>query len=84
MARLIPYKELAALPSGTPVWEEWAYGTDTSRMVKTRTLCTPKGRLIIHASIGDDRGEIAFVPSREWRYWDAEPTDEERRAAPWR
>lgn len=83
MAKLISWAKLALLPRGTHVWEECAYGTTVSELVKTRAV-NKGGRLRIYGRYPGRDGDLRFADETDFRYWDAEPTDEERQGTPWR
>ncbi len=83
MACILTPDDLADLPRGAPVWEEWRYGTNAQEMIKTRTKYNAKGGRLIYGRYTGQHGQITFTDDPDFRYWDAEPTQEERRMTPW-
>ena len=73
-ARLLDWSELH---EGLVIWEEWKNGDGTSRgvvrMVKDKYAILQRGMV-----------STLIVKGETWiRYWDAEPTAEQREATPW-
>lgn len=84
MANVIPFEKLAQLPRGTHVWEECAYGAETIEIVKTRAV-TKGGRLRVYGRYPGENSDLRFANEKDFfRYWDAKPSDEERRETPWK
>lgn len=73
-ARLLDWTDLH---EGLVIWEEWICGTGTLRSVVAQ----------INGDLGIlRRGKVTILIRRrdkDFRYWDAEPTEAQREAAPW-
>jgi len=82
MARVLTFDELAALPTGTHVWEDCMWSTAPAEMVKLRTD-NQRGRKRVFGCYSGGKGELRFSPDFDFRYWDAEPTTEERQETRW-
>ena len=79
MGKIVAWERLKP---GDVVWEEWLYGTRTMKAKVIRRgdanhlffRFTPEANEPFHAMVR---------PSREYRYWDSEPTMEERQETGW-
>ena len=75
MARPLTWDELQP---GIDVWEDWLLGYGT---IKKRVLRRDGDRIWL---IRDGVRTVAVRTNANHRYWDAEPTREERDRTPWR
>lgn len=75
MARPLTWDELQP---GMEVWEDWLLGYGT---LKRRVLRRDGDRIWLER---DGVRTLAVRTSPNHRYWDAEPTREERDRTPWR
>lgn len=74
--RLLRWNELCA---GMTVWEDWLYGTGTT---KVEVLGREDGEIIRFRRTDNDLRYLAR-DSSDYRFWSGEPTLEEREFTPW-
>lgn len=79
MAKLIPWE---SLDPGMTVWEEWHFGTGSVRAFILRRV--DERHLDIRYNSRTDIWAQTVRRSDEYRYWDSEPTLEEREETTWR
>lgn len=83
MAKIIPKKDIPKLPDKTEAWEEYIMGRGTRKVYIFQTSrFTPNKFFVEDALIGSS--VIRSIYDKEFRYWDAEPTLDEKYKEPWR
>ena len=88
MAKLLTREEFGNLKHRDRVWIEWLFGTETQEWTVDGSYKGPKScirKKIIHE---DNAGCLTwdifdYDRDKEWRYWDSEPTLDEREDTPW-
>lgn len=75
MARTLMWDELQP---GMDVWEDWVLGYGT---IHKKVLRRNGDQIWL---IRDGVRTVAYWKNKNIRYWDAEPTRDERRQTPWR
>lgn len=83
MARVLEFREVFGLKDGETVYEDWLYGTGTMEIVKVKAGMDPLGKKYVVGRYKDGE-ESRLYEDREFRFWDDEPTMEERQMEPWR
>lgn len=87
MAKLLTREEFANLRTGDHVWIEWMFGTGAIEWEVHEFSC-PQSNVRKLAKRTDYNGinycdQYDYDRDKEWRYWDAKPTLEEREDTPW-
>lgn len=85
MARVIPFDQLRP---GMTVWEDWRLGTECLMMEVIAKLQNGAVEVVWrdergYGPGGQTEGRTWLRPNREYRYWNQEPTMEERQFTPW-
>ena len=83
MAKLLTASEVLELPDRSIIWMEWKYGTAALKYMITRTIKPTQTHIRIFY---DESSNLIFggkIDRPEYRYWDSEPTLDEREGTPW-
>lgn len=85
MARLLTADEIRHLPRTSIVWIEFYNAEEGEATVLLPAMKCANGTLLDEDScVYDDfEKDMKVQPNDWWRFWDGEPTDQEREDTPW-
>ena len=95
MARLLTADEIRALPPGSVIYEEWIFGTAPLKIEIVEQLSENRIRTKIYIDVGGGKlcewvpmqtgaDDVLDLTDHEFRWWDSEPTFEERETTVWK
>lgn len=83
MAKVIPKNDILNLPDGTEAWEEYIMGRGAHKVYIYQLSKLVRNKFVVRYA-GITSYLIRSIYDKVFRYWDAEPTLDEKYAEPWR